>query len=178
MQAESSDAAPKTPAAAMETGLQGSPRTRKRPLVIIVDDSEDDVLLAQRAISGAALDVDVASFYSCRFARDALELVRRGDVQVPLIVLLDIKLPGESGFDLLQWIRSTAELGTLPVVVASSSTARADRVRAAELGACAYVSKTSDAAGVVQAIRWFLAPPPRGRIGDATWNLLSRRPGA
>jgi CheY-like chemotaxis protein len=158
----------------MEMGFQVSSPKRNRPLVVIVDDSEDDVLLARRAIAEAGLDVDVACFYSCRFARDGLELVRKGDVKVPLLVLLDIKLPGESGFDLLQWIRSTAELCSLPVVVASSSTAILDVGRAAELGACAYVGKSADALGYVQAIRWFLRHPFRGGVAGAEWNLLTR----
>jgi two-component system, chemotaxis family, response regulator Rcp1 len=158
----------------MEMTFQLSSRARNRPLIVLVDDSEDDVFLTRRAIEGAGLRVDVASFYSCRFARDALELVGKGDVQMPLLVLLDIKLPGESGFDLLQWIRGEAELRALPVVVASSSTAPPDVARAADLGACAYVGKTSDAVGVVQAIRWFLAHPSRAGVVVAEWNLLSQ----
>jgi CheY-like chemotaxis protein len=144
----------------------------KRPLVIIVDDSEDDVLLVRRSVAKAGLRVELVSFFSCKFARAALDQVRKGDGKPPRLLILDVKLPGESGFELLEWIRSTAELRDLPVVIASASIAPVDLQQASELGACGYVEKSADSSALLEAIRHCLEGPAPTGLLKAKWNVL------
>lgn len=61
---------------------------------------------------------------------------------LPSLVLLDIKLPHRSGFDVLHWVRqSGGDLRQIPVVIMSSSCIDRDIQRAYDLGANAYVVK-------------------------------------
>jgi two-component system response regulator len=85
--------------------------------------------------------------------RDGLEaldyLFGRGkfagrDDERPVVVLLDLKMPGVDGFEVLRQIKSDDALKRIPVVVFSSSNDDDDRWRSYELGANAYVTKPVD----------------------------------
>lgn len=60
---------------------------------------------------------------------------------MPAIVLLDLKLPRMSGFEVLGWIRTDQRVRRLPVVVLTSSRLRGDVGRAYDLGANSYLVK-------------------------------------
>ena len=66
----------------------------------------------------------------------------------PKIVLLDLKLPGIDGFEVLKWIRSQSEFAKLPVVVLTSSTEIKDANRAYQLGANSFLIKPLEVANV------------------------------
>jgi CheY-like chemotaxis protein len=63
---------------------------------------------------------------------------------LPQMVLLDLKLPRKSGFEVLQWIRSQPGLKELPVIILTSSREPADLDRAYALGANSYIVKNVD----------------------------------
>lgn len=65
---------------------------------------------------------------------------------LPELVLLDLRLPDGSGFDLLQVLRQELGLEALPVVVLTNSDSDADRERAQELGADRFETKPMDVA--------------------------------
>jgi CheY-like chemotaxis protein len=74
-------------------------------------------------------------------------LARRGPDDpptAPTLVLLDLKLPGCSGLEILRSIRSTPPLRRLPVVVLSTSAAPRDVDACYEAGANAYLIKSCD----------------------------------
>jgi CheY-like chemotaxis protein len=128
----------------------------ERPQVYMVDDSDDDHLLLQHALRKSGLAVDVVPFAKIEPAREALMNALRGNQQTPIGVLLDIKLGGESGFDLLRWIRAQPELAHLPVVIASSSTVPGDLEEARKMGASECVEKSSGNAQVLSAVQSLL----------------------
>jgi len=110
--------------------------------VLLVEDDADDVLLMRRAVKKAGLP-------------DLLKVVDDGDEAVaylsgdgdpagaapPSFVLLDLKIPKRSGFEVLAWIRSRPGLRRVPVIVLTSSNDKNDVDRAYELGANAYLIK-------------------------------------
>ena len=59
----------------------------------------------------------------------------------PQLLLLDVKMPYLSGFEVLEWLSSHAEYRDLPVVMLSSSANESDIARALELGARDYLVK-------------------------------------
>ncbi len=60
---------------------------------------------------------------------------------LPDLILLDINMPGLSGFDVLEAVKADERLKSVPVVMLTSSDASADVARAYELGASGYISK-------------------------------------
>jgi len=111
--------------------------------ILVVEDNPDDAELAVEAFRSGTRPQDV------RVARDgteALELIFGSDRSptppvLPALVLLDLKLPGMDGFDILRRIRADARTRCLPVVILTSSTQRVDLINGYRLGANSYVRK-------------------------------------
>lgn len=68
----------------------------------------------------------------------------RAEFPLPALVLLDLKLPGMSGFELLKWIRQQPGLSLLRVVVLTSSDSMRDVNQAYQLGANSFLVKPVD----------------------------------
>ena len=127
---------------------------RDRP-ILLVEDSQDDaelVILALRE-AGVVSRVDVV-----RDGEEALEYLfdapgRDATPALPLLVLLDIKLPKIDGFAVLRTIRREERTRMLPAVILSSSTVQEDIARAYELGANSYVCKPVEFSGFSDTVR-------------------------
>ena len=72
---------------------------------------------------------------------------------VPAVVLLDLNLPGVSGFDMLRWMKARPELAAVPVVVFSSSSRGEDKAKALDLGVKEYVEKPQSIGSFVDLAR-------------------------
>ncbi len=116
--------------------------------ILLVEDSEDDVLFMQRAllVTGFTCSLQVAK--DGQMALDYLsgvnEYADRKTYPLPALVLLDLNLPQVLGLDVLKWIRTRTDLQTLPILVLTSSGDRSDLERAYRLGANSYMVKPSD----------------------------------
>lgn len=113
--------------------------------VMLIDDSESDLLYTRIILQRAAVPYEVLAYES---APAALQALRSGTVQVDLI-LLDINMPGMNGFEFLQAYQALqAEQRTSAVVVMlTSSPDPADRERALAYGCVkGYVTKPIDRA--------------------------------
>jgi two-component system response regulator len=134
--------------------MQGTPQAR-RMSIWLVEDNEDHALLCRRALRqvepelGERLVVttiaDGAAALAAlrggaRAAPDAAEAP--GPVrELPDLVLLDLRLPGLSGMDVLRAMRGDADLRTIPVIVLTTSSRDEDVVEAYRAGANEYVTK-------------------------------------
>lgn len=106
--------------------------------LLIVEDNPDDALLITRALGRVGLQ---DGFEVACNGDEAVEiLARRGPLGFSL-VLLDLKLPRKSGFEVLSWVRRESAFPHLPVVICSSSLEPEDVNRAYALGANSYVVK-------------------------------------
>lgn len=112
-----------------------------RPKMLIVEDNPDNLDLLKRAIRKSAVAVDFEVAMDGDEAVSALERTVRSRGEVPRVVLLDLKLPRRSGFEVLEWIRSEASTRRVPVVILTSSDHSDDLVRAYDLGANSYLVK-------------------------------------
>jgi CheY-like chemotaxis protein len=90
---------------------------------------------------------------------------------MPLLVLLDIKLPRKSGLEVLEWIRKQPDLKSLPVIMLTSSSESNDLDQAYALGANSYLVKTVDlptmreiARGIGEYAALVSAPPLTARF--------------
>lgn len=115
------------------------PRTRP---ILIVDDDPDAVALTKHALTKAGIktQVDVMDDGHDAIAYLKARLVE-GDHALPLLLFLDLKMPGTDGFQVLDWIRGQPRLRRLLTVVLSSSTSNRDVDKAYALGAKTYFGK-------------------------------------
>src|SRR5438094_5167808 len=113
--------------------------------ILLAEDDPNDVLLLERAFQKAGLR------NSLKIVPDGEEAIEylsgrgpyadREQYPLPFLLLLDLKMPGTDGFEVLQWLRAEAELKRLLVVVLTSSNLQSDVDRAYELGANSYLVK-------------------------------------
>jgi CheY-like chemotaxis protein len=113
--------------------------------VLLIEDSEDDVFMMQRAFRKANIPNPLQVSTNGEEALDYLEgrgqFADRARFPFPLVVFLDLNLPKKSGFEVLEYARQHPVLKKLTINVLSSSTRPADVERAAQLGANAYFIK-------------------------------------
>lgn len=115
--------------------------------ILLLEDNPDDAELARAAFARTAVDhslividdgVDALDYLLCRGPHAARPPA------VPDVLLLDLKLPGIDGFDVLRELRSEERTAALSVVVFTSSVEAQDVSRSYELGASSYVRKPVD----------------------------------
>jgi len=121
---------------------------RPRP-ILIVDDDPAAVALTKHALAKAGIKTQVDVMED---GHDAIAYLKgkllEGDHALPLLLFLDLKMPGTDGFQVLDWIRRRPRLRRLLTVVLSSSTNRRDVDKAYSLGAKTYFGKHPVAADV------------------------------
>jgi CheY-like chemotaxis protein len=113
--------------------------------ILLVEDDANDALLVQRAFRKANLANPIQVVEDGEQAITYLagqgDFVDRGRYPLPAVVLLDLKLPRKSGFEVLAWLEDQPALNRLPVVVLTSSKETPDINRAYDLGANSYLVK-------------------------------------
>jgi DNA-binding response OmpR family regulator len=125
-----------------------------KPILLVEDDARDlELTLVALERSQLANEVIVL-----RDGAAALAYLNREDEHAgrpegnPAVVLLDLKLPKVSGLEVLQAVRGTDHLRSIPVVMLTSSQAEGDVVRSYALGVNAYVVKPVEFKQFVAAI--------------------------
>jgi chemotaxis family two-component system response regulator Rcp1 len=122
--------------------------------ILLVEDNPADVRLTIEALEEERV---TGRMHVARDGEEALAFLRREDphraAPRPAMVLLDLNLPRKNGMEVLEELKRDPELGTIPVVVLTTSTARSDILRSYELHANAYVVKPLDLDEFQAAIR-------------------------
>lgn len=139
-------------------------------IILLVEDEPNDVVLIQRAFQKAGLQ---NSLKVVRNGDQAIEYLSGEDVYsdrerypLPFLVLLDLKMPGTDGFEVLEWARNVPSLKRLLIVVLTSSNLQSDVDRAYELGANSYLVKPVEFDDMVNLIKRF----------EAYWTEINRVP--
>jgi CheY-like chemotaxis protein len=117
-------------------------------LFLLVEDNEDDILLFTRALAKSNIFNPVQVVRTGIEAKAYLEgagrYSNRHEFPLPSIVLLDLKLPGMDGFQVLSWIRQHPCLRPLRVIVLTTSKEIRDVNLAYQLGANSFLEKPRD----------------------------------
>jgi CheY-like chemotaxis protein len=139
-------------------------------VILLVEDDPNDVVLIQRAFQKSGLSSVL------KVVRDGEQAIaylsgrgpygNRERCPLPFMVLLDLKMPGTDGFEVLHWIRADAELKRLLVVVLTSSNLQADVDKAYELGANSYLVKPVEFDQMLHLVKRF----------EAYWTEINRMP--
>ena len=157
------------------TSRDGSRGKRRLPIcvatVLHIDDDPNDTELLRAAARRAGAEFLLHNVNDGEQAIAYLSgqglFADRQVYQRPSLVLLDLKMPRATGFEILGWIRNHAELGKIPVVVLSGSELKADIQRAYDIGANSYLIKQPGFQDLVQLVRslhavWLANPPQQG----------------
>jgi CheY-like chemotaxis protein len=101
--------------------------------VLVVDDEPDVLLLCRLNLQQRGHELLEAADGST-----ALEIARD---RHPDVIVLDLMLPGISGYDVLEALQGDAKTTDIPVLVLTAKSLRADRERSHGLGASAFLTK-------------------------------------
>ena len=125
--------------------------------ILLVEDNTDDVLLTLRALQRANILNEVVVARDGAEALDYLtsqgQYAGRDSKDIPVVVLLDLKMPRMGGLEFLEKIRNINALKFLPVVILTSSNEDRDVCESYNHGANSYIQKPVDFDQFVQAIR-------------------------
>ncbi|KQP15053.1 response regulator [Pseudorhodoferax sp. Leaf267] len=148
------------------------PHNALKPILLVEDDARDlELTLVALERSQLANEVVVL-----RDGAQALDYLRREGQHAdraegnPAVILLDLKLPKVNGLEVLEAVRASPALRSIPVVMLTSSQQEADVVKSYELGVNAYVVKPVEFSQFVSAIAdlgifWaVLNEPPPGSL--------------
>ncbi len=138
--------------------------------ILLVEDNPDDVELTLIALSDEKIANPVVV---ARDGVEALAYLEDEANELPLVVLLDLKLPRLSGNEVLERVRANPRTQVLPVVVLTSSAEESDLQASYENGANAYVRKPVDFERFHEVVRqlglfWLVineTPPVREPVG-------------
>jgi CheY-like chemotaxis protein len=122
--------------------------------ILLVEDSAADVAMTVAALRDARMANDVHVVGDGERAMDYLRNVGvYRDAPRPDLLLLDLNLPRKDGRELLAELQQDENLGSIPVIVLTSSSAEVDILRSYELGANAFVTKPVGFDEFLEAVR-------------------------
>jgi CheY-like chemotaxis protein len=113
--------------------------------ILHVEDDPNDALLFHHACLKAGVLFDLQAVndgdQAIAYLRGSDSFCDRSKHPFPQLILLDLKMPRLSGFDVLSWLRTHGQFKQLPVIVLTSSNHETDIKRAYDLGANSYLVK-------------------------------------
>ncbi len=109
--------------------------------ILIVDDDEDAHFFLKRMLRQMGTKVPVASVFDGEEAISVFERCLAGAESAPVAVFLDVKMPGKTGFEVLEWAKASDFLRRTTIAMVSASENPDDVARAMTLGARAYWGK-------------------------------------
>jgi CheY-like chemotaxis protein len=144
-------------------------------VVLAAEDEETDRLILKLAFERAQVSCPLVMVRDGQEAIDYLAgkppYQERLVYPVPGLLLLDLKMPRLTGFDVLEWLALNREFRNLPAIVFSSSSHESDIQKARLLGAKDYMVKTPSLSHLVSAIkslcdRWLACGPNGAGKGE------------
>ncbi len=132
--------------------------------ILLVEDNPMDIILTLDAFKEAKL------YNKINIAHDGEEaldyLFGRGDFSdrslfpIPSLILLDLKMPGIDGFEVLKQVKNAEILKRIPVIILTSSKEEGDRALSYDIGANSYLLKPVAFNGFVDVVKkiddyWF-----------------------
>lgn len=109
--------------------------------ILLVEDNALDVDLTLRAFKKRNLTNPIQVARNGAIALEYLEKWDSGEEEIPLVILLDLKLPKVDGLEVLETIKKHAKYKTIPIVVLTSSSDNKDIAKAYQVGANSYIVK-------------------------------------
>jgi len=124
--------------------------------ILLVEDSKMDIALTLDAFREARLANNIHVAHNGEEAIQYLfgegKYADRKTFPLPNIILLDLKMPGISGLEVLKLAKGTAEIKRIPVIILTSSKEEGDRAMSYDLGANSYLVKPISFEGFLEVV--------------------------
>jgi two-component system, chemotaxis family, response regulator Rcp1 len=140
---------------------------RTNPLeILLIEDNEADRQILVEILSGCEIE------HSLAFAEDgydAMMMLRAEGKPPPDFLFLDLNLPRKNGYEVLEELQEDADLGSIPILVLSTSSSELDKAKCRSLGAVGYLSKPTGIENfdaTLKAIEIFLKKAKKGKWID------------
>ncbi|HEX4872976.1 MAG TPA: response regulator [Nevskiaceae bacterium] len=120
--------------------------------LLVVDDNPDDFFAVERCLQEAGIGNPL---HHCESAPEALALLAQAEAGggLPALVLLDINMPGMKGTEMLERLRASETLASLPVIMLTSSNDDRDVLAAFQGRAHSYLQKPLEFPALLQALQ-------------------------
>ncbi|NJP09539.1 MAG: response regulator [Leptolyngbyaceae cyanobacterium RU_5_1] len=112
---------------------------------LVVDDSLTDIQVLMGCLQQGGINVVIA-----HSGEEAIATITR---QKPDVIVLDVVLPGCSGFEVCRELKAKADTSDIPVVICSTKGSQMDKFWGMKQGADAYISKPIDQEELVRTIK-------------------------
>mgnify|MGYP006298332737 CR=1 FL=1 len=106
---------------------------QSRDIVLVVDDEKNNRRLVDAYLSAEDYDVRLA-----KSGEEALEIIHEA---IPRVIILDVKLPGISGYELCRRLKSNEKFTFIPIVMATALRGNEQRRKGIEAGADDFINK-------------------------------------
>jgi two-component system cell cycle response regulator DivK len=113
--------------------------------VLVVDDDYDNRSIAAAALKAAGYEVDQAA--------EGIEALAKAGAAAPDVILMDLTMPGLSGWDLAARLKALDGLKGVPIIAFTAHALAGSEERAREAGCDAYLSKPCTARDIVNAVK-------------------------
>jgi twitching motility two-component system response regulator PilH len=113
--------------------------------VLVVDDSKTEIMFMT--------DLLVKHGFTVRSAENAEDAFRKLAEEKPDLILMDVVMPGQNGFQLTRAISRDPQFSDVPIIMCTSKNQETDRVWGMRQGARDYITKPVDAAELMAKIK-------------------------
>ena len=113
--------------------------------ILVVDDSKTELMVLSELLA--------KNGYSVRTAENAEEAFRRLGEETPELILMDVVMPGQNGFQLTRAIARDLKFSAIPIIMCTSKNQETDRVWGMRQGAKDYITKPVKADELLSKIR-------------------------
>jgi len=132
--------------------------TRKPYTILVVDDNLLNLKLIEKSLSKEG--------YRILTATDGTKGRQKALQEKPALILLDIQMPGEDGFDVISRLKNNPDTSTIPVIFLTGTSEVASKLKGFELGAVDYITKPFHPLEVLARVRMHL------KLSIATNSLI------
>lgn len=138
--------------------------------ILLVEDDPNDVMLIKRAFEKGKIVNPIQVVDNGEDAEGYLaghgKYGDRKEYPIPVMILLDLKLPRKSGLEVLEWLKQQPTLKRLPVIILTSSTENKDINRAYDIGVNSYLIKPVEFDDLLELVKSL----------NLYWLLLNKKP--
>jgi two-component system, chemotaxis family, response regulator PixH len=115
---------------------------------LIVDDSATEISILSGCLQAIGLNISIATS-----GEEALEKIA---IELPDLIVLDIVLPGRSGFEICRELKGAENTNKIPIILCSTKGTDMDKFWGKKQGADAYISKPVNQEELVRTVKQFI----------------------